>query len=500
MKSINKSDFNNQKLFNALYIIESFLFLLLCFFIVPRSDDLIFGFNEFFQKTDIYSTLHSAVYYGNGRFLGNLFCILFTRIPKIFYFVEFILVQIFCFVCEKVIEVKNTRIFILTLFLLQPIFMVKQIEAWICGFINYFIPILLLLFIFLIIKKSPDGLTLSKRIMRAVGIVVLGISEQLFIEHNAVVNLLIAITLLAVFAYKKKNVLEPVLLVLSNTVGCLLLFGYRLYIDYEQTWIYKYSPNFNRTILSLSGLSEIIKTVAGSLGTFIYFYFACIVIYTILLAVILAADKKDKSIKYKKPISFLLFLYYPAAAMVLVLYVFDSLDKMKFALIILILFVLNFMAFAYSFIKAVLLKLPVQLKWITIICFVYGAAAYVPFILNGGTSAYRGCWFAYILIGLDTLLLVNHIRKEYELKFEKYLVIFSICACIVTASYIPVYAIQRDIYNYIAENYKTEYYLPESQIGLMPADAEWRLAEGNIDHEFIPYKEFKEMQKNNQLK
>lgn len=484
----------NRK-YEYIYIIESLLFLLLCCFFTPRGDDVIFQFNEFFDFTNFNEYVHTVLYYGNGRILGNALCILFTRIPKAFYFIEFIMVHAFCFAAEKLINIKNSKLYFLTLFLLQPILMVKQIEAWLCGFINYFTPIFILVFILLILKKNVNEISKVKRMMDCILIVVLGLAEQLFIEHNAVMNFVIAVTVLVLFIYKKKNVLEPVLLIFSNLLGMIVIFGYRLYINYDETWISMYWPDFGRTLFSLSGISEVIKTVVISSGTFVYFYFSCVIIYTIFISVILTVDKKDKALKHKRLNVFLMLLYYPCTALIMIIYVTDKIEDMRFGFIAAVCFVLNIIGFGYSFIKAVFMKLSVKMKVFTAISLFYAVASYTPFLINGAFAAFRGCFFAYILIGFVTLFIADFARKEYGFAYEKQLMIFSICACIVSIIYTPAFVESRLAYNYKTEHYKSEYILPRCNNVFGDTDVFWEFAEGNIDHEFIPYKEFKKMKK-----
>lgn len=481
---------------NILYIAESIIFLVLCCFFTPKTDDIIFHFNEFFQFVDFKSFAHSVLYYGNGKILGNAFCVLFSKIPQIFYFVEFALVQIFCFSAEKLIEIRNSKSYFLMIFLLQPLFALKQIESWMCGFINYFIPILLLVFILIILKNDEKKQTKTNDLFDCLVIFILGISEQLFIEHNSVINLIIAITVLVVFIRKNRSALKPVILIISNVIGCIILFGYQFYIDNEQTYIYNYLGNdYSRTILTMSDMTEKIKILLTSLGTVVFFYFACIVIYTILIAIIFVMDKKDKSIKFKKINVALMLLYYPIAAIVSVLWITHRISDIRYSIIVVAMFVLNIIGFGYSFIKAVFLKLPLKYRIFTALSLFYGVSSYAPFVINSATAAFRGCWFAYIFIAFAVLIIAEFAKKEYDFNFDKYFLIFSLCACIVTASYIPAYAVQRQIYNYKAENYKTEYYLPAAEKNLVDDDSCWVYAEGNIDHEFIPYKEFKAMQK-----
>lgn len=480
---------------NVLYIVESVIFLVLCCFFTPKIDDIIFHFDEFFRFTNFKELVQQTLYYGNGRLLGNGFGILFSKIPEVFYFVEFVLVQIFCFSAEKLTEIKNSRVYFMTVFLLQPIFFVKQVESWLCGFINYFVPILLLVFILLILKKCGSEQSKAKRLFSCVGIVVLGFAEQLFVQHNAVMNLVIAVTVLVLFIRKKKNVLEPVLLIISNIAGLALLLGYNYYIDFEQTWVYKNDVELGTLIFSLDSISEMVKVLVSNIGIFVYVYFASIVIYTIMMAVILHMDKKDKTIKFKKLNVCLMALYYPASLMVFVLCLLDKLTVMRYAVLIAGLFALNIIGFLYSFIKAVFLKMPVKLRIISALTLFYALASAVPFLVYAILGAYRGIWLTYTLLCLFVLIVADFARNEYGFKFEKQLFIFSVCSCVVTACYIPAYAVQKQIYNYKAENYKTEYYLPASDQVLVDQDLAWRFAEGNIDHEFIPYKEFKEMQK-----
>lgn len=490
-KKLSKSD--------IVYIAESLAFFVLCFFFVPKIDDVIFKYNEFFQFTDFKGFLHSVIYYGNGRFLGNGLGIIFSKIPQVFYFVEFVLVQLFCFAFEKLTQIKNAKVYALTVFLLQPIFFVKQIESWLCGFINYFVPILLLVFILLIIKKDCEKEPSSAaKVFHCIAIVFLGFTEQLYVQHNAVMNLVIAITVLVVFIHKKKNILEPVLLIISNTVGLLLLLGYKYYIDFEQTWVYKYSKfddSPRGLIFSLDSISEMVNAIVQNIGTFIFFFFSCVVLYTILMMIILHMDKKDKSIKFKKLNVFLMILYYPAALLTFVLFVTDNLKNIKFAVVLGVLFAFNIIGFGYSLIKAVFMKLPFKLKIETAMLVFYGLASVVPFIIYSRTGIFRGYFFFYLFICFMILIVADFAKKEYEFNLEKLIFLFSICACIVSVGYIPAFYESRCAYNYKAENYKTEYILPSCNKIFGDEDFYWPFAEGNIDHEFIPYKEFKEMQK-----
>ena len=47
--------------FDIVYIVESLAFLVLCLFFVPKIDDVIFKYNEFFQYNDFKEFLNSVI-------------------------------------------------------------------------------------------------------------------------------------------------------------------------------------------------------------------------------------------------------------------------------------------------------------------------------------------------------------------------------------------------------------------------------------------------------
>lgn len=477
---------------NILYIAESIIFLVLCFFFTPKIDDIIFHYNEFFQFNDLKSFFHCVMYYGNGRILGNALCFFFAKIPKVFYFVEFVLVQLFCFSTEKLVGIKHSKIYFLTIFLFQPIFNFIDVASWLCGFINYFIPILLLVLVLLVLKGYSKEKSKVMQVFSCIAIVVLGVSEQLFMQHNTAVNLLISLMFFAFCIYKKKNLLPSVLLIISNIAGFGILFGYKYYIDIEQTWA---DPNYNSLIFSLDGVSAMIYKLEQHVGTFVFFFFSCVVVYTILVLIIFHMDRKDKSIRFKKLNVFLLLLYYPATVYDLWIFFTNNQKSVKYGILLLCLFALNFIGLSYSFIKAVFLKLPKPLKLKTATILLFGVCSIVPLFLVNNAGVFRGNFFFYICVSICVLFIADFAEKEYGFNFEKLLFAFSICACAVCIAYIPAFYESRCAYNFKEENYKTEYILPSCNKIFGDNDSFWKYAEGNIDHEFIPYKEFKEMQK-----
>ncbi len=494
IKVSSKSKYNNINSFkiqgfNVLYFAESVLFLILSYYFVPKLDDIVFKFNSFFQYDDFSGFWHSALYYGNGRLLGNALCILFSKNPQLFYFIEFLIVQIFCISGEKLVNIKNSKLFFLTAIILMPIQLINQISSWLCGFINYFIPTVILMLILLLIKNKSAESTLLVKILRCLTIFLLGIAEQLFVQHNAVMNLVIAITVLISFIRKKKNILEPLLLTMSNIIGCIVLFSYKLYVNYEQTWVYQYSiktgVNYGSPIFHLDNLGQMVKTTVSNAGVFIYFYFGCMLLYTALFISILFALKNGSKIKYKKLNIVMMSLFYAGTIIVFLLYLNDDNENILYSMIVAAIFVLNFASLIYSYVKAIFIHMPNDKKVITFLLVFYGVASFTPFLINTTTGTFRGCFFAYSSFIFFTAITVDFIREKHQIPYRRTMLIFAVIGCIVCSAYIPAYAVQKEIYNYKAENYQTQYYLPKADRALVDSDSMWGYAQGNVKHEFI---------------
>ncbi len=480
------------------------MFFILTFFFVPKIDDIIFNLNEFFQFKTFKEFLYETIYYGNGRYLGNGLALLFSKIPKVFYIIEFILVQIFCFSAEKLIGIKNSKLFFLTAFLLQPIQFVNQITSWICGFINYFIPIELLIFLILIIKSYKKELSVPVKIGRCFILALLGFCEQLFVQHNAVMNIVIIVTVIFCLKKDKKSIYESVIVLIANIIGAVLLFGYNSYIDMTKMWTYQTGLSSGTTqslkfALYQDSLKSFIKNIVSNTGVFIFCFLGCIFLYSVLIYIVVQVDKEEKLFKHKGIIYFFNSMFYIASAFTVILNFLDKLAETKYVIIVSVIFGLSLVGNMISLIK---LFKHFDKKLIIIVCvmFLYGVAAYSPFIVYNARGAFRGCEFFYIMFTFATLLIFNSAVKKYNLNPEKPCIAVCAFAMAVTIAYTVAYARECKIYDYKIEHYKTNYYLPKGSRILVDQNTTWEYAEGNIEHEFICYKEFKALSESDRNK
>lgn len=148
--------------------------------------------------------INYALCYGNGRFLGNLGAILLAPHSAIAAVFKALTVSLLCILLPKIFNATKKTTYLLSclLILAVPEKMFAQVHAWNCGNVNYILPILLTIFCFLILKSESKGNFIT--ILKCFGIFILGFCSQLFMEHNTLVNFLIAASLFIFLTVKRK--------------------------------------------------------------------------------------------------------------------------------------------------------------------------------------------------------------------------------------------------------------------------------------------------------
>lgn len=172
---------------------------------------------------------------------------LVSKLPEIFYPIEAIIVTAFSICVEKLTDLKNSKLFVMAFIILQPICVYKEIISWMSAFINYLIPIAFFVFTMVIVKNN----LLSKSKLYSILLILFGFCEQLFIEHNTIINILF-ISVILVYGIKKHLgfIKESVILLASNIIGAGVMFLYNFYIDYSKTYTASFAEPYRKTILS----------------------------------------------------------------------------------------------------------------------------------------------------------------------------------------------------------------------------------------------------------
>ena len=149
--------------------------------------------------------INYALCYGNGRFLGNLGAILLAPHTIIAAVFKAFTVSFLCILLPKIFNATKKTTYLLSclLILAVPEKMFAQVHAWNCGNVNYISPILLTILCFLILKAESKGGVVT--ILKCFGVFLLGFCSQLFMEHNTLVNFLIAASLFIFLTIKRKT-------------------------------------------------------------------------------------------------------------------------------------------------------------------------------------------------------------------------------------------------------------------------------------------------------
>lgn len=176
----------------------------------------------------------------NGRYLGNILEIIFTR--QIFIksvIMSFINTGI-VFFSTKIIW-KNARpinfglIWLLIMFLPLPIF--SQTYGWAAGFANYNTAAFFTLFALYIFRdffNSEWDIRSNQPIFKLISIVFLGITSQLFVEHVTIFNFMLAVFLLIKSVINKRGVSRSVSYFIGTLVGAVVMFTNQSYITIIQ--------------------------------------------------------------------------------------------------------------------------------------------------------------------------------------------------------------------------------------------------------------------------
>lgn len=181
------------------------LFIFLIMLCAPyASDDF-----EFYSK-DLQSSqqiFEYALYYGNGRLLGNMGAVFLVSHPVFCALVKSLVISSIIFLLPTVLGIRSVAGYMLSFLLLVCVEpeLFGQVYSWTSGFQNYIPPILLTLLILYIIRFYPKIKSPTLRTAAYILVFVLGIAGQLYVEHVSIINLLLAAHHVWIFRAQKQK-------------------------------------------------------------------------------------------------------------------------------------------------------------------------------------------------------------------------------------------------------------------------------------------------------
>lgn len=469
---------------NGLFIVESILLFILCSFFVPTCDDIIFKLDDFFQFENTQQMFHAVLYYGNGRFAGNFLLLVFSRIPQVFYVLQFIMLVSFSILLEKLLQLKNLREYILCVIVLAPLPLFKECVAWMSAVINYFIPVYLLVLTAFILKACFVKNELPSFI-RGGGVLLLGFIGQLFVEHYAVLNLITAVFAVAFFKMKNKKTAAPLLLLFSELAGAGLLFSYKLYVDESKTWAANHLSVYRRLIFDEGSLGGMIKFAVTNVSYLVFIYAASVAVFTLLFVVCLHCAK-GKKIKAKPLFCALSSFYYPLCAFCVFCQITQNTSN-KVVLASGALVAVSAVGILGLFLQTAWQDLLKKQRRLVLCCVFIAALYFAPFLLVQPCS-YRNCFMTYLILSVTVFYIADIQRRRNGFALDTFNAVLQAVSIVVICIYIGFYHYEKNtIYKYKIENYQTEYLLPRANDRLVYA------AENNWPgkHKFVDYGELK---------
>jgi len=226
----------NNVLLYFIYFV-SFTFILGIMLCCPKiNDDYSFASYGF---TSIKEMIHFSLYYGNGRFLGNLTSLLLIGNMTYFAVEKAIILFLIIAILPKVLDferkVNNKTMMYLASYILvmgMSPFIFQEVITWSTCFQNYVVPVAGTLICLWLIKIELK----KSSVLNSILIFVIGFSSQLYLELNTVVNVALSfvIVFLCFTKYRDKFV-KSLVFFASNVFGAVtMLIIPKLFVDPER--------------------------------------------------------------------------------------------------------------------------------------------------------------------------------------------------------------------------------------------------------------------------
>lgn len=501
--SLSASVIRKNRISFCIWLMEILLLFILSAFFVPTVDDLIFRFS--FEYHSVREFFHYVIYYGNGRLLGNAFVLFFSRHTALFYALQTILFAVFSVVLEKCVALPYSRHYVFLYFIFQPLPVWNSTFSWMSSFINYYFPLILLAVVLLLLKKYFQAQIKHVNLWLP-ALFFAGVAMQLFNELNAAVNILVAFLLCLLFKRRKRKMLAPVLLFVSNLVGFAGTMLFTKCIDFTKTFSYQNAfrqdtfsnQNYRQTIFSVAP-GEYVRMLFYNFKFPFFLFSTFILLYISVLALVLyvACKKKQYSLKLKTGVAASVLTYVPPCLFSMIVihkYPFDLPDQDSKFLAVMILMLLLFCV--SCFILAVLFY-TVILKHIphcslSLISFSVGAVSYLPFLVVYPGS-YRCCICMLFFFLTAYLIALRDVSKMYGFDLFRLSAFCAAAVSVVMVLYTCLYAREKKIYHYRDQYYMSSVVLPENNTVIVMGGGSqepWDEAAG-FTHQFVSFEEFK---------
>lgn len=194
----------NQVLVPAAIFLAVFLLLSFAMWSTPlSSDDCEFAALTFSGIEDF---VNYVLYYGNGRVLGNVFSISLSQFPAVGVFVKAFFTASLVVLVPLALKRNHLTVYLGSFLLLMGIrpSLFGEVYTWTSGFSNYIPPVWTML-VLVCFTQYQHAVPWYGRVLMGLGTCILGFAGQFFVEHSAVLNVFVALTLLVTTWVRSEN-------------------------------------------------------------------------------------------------------------------------------------------------------------------------------------------------------------------------------------------------------------------------------------------------------
>lgn len=293
------------------YVFALFLsFVALGYFCVWTHDDYLTKYSG------LAASLKGALYFGNGRYLGNFIVDLFLshKIPDA-------LMRGLCITGNVVLTAKLASAYhwkgltvSAVLFLGFGNLILREALIWGHGFYNFFPPVTLLLISVRILQNYYINGNLKKVRTSIVFLAVGGVCQQLFSENTTCIALLAAAAIFAFAVYRKKPKLPALVYLIASAVGAFIMFALPeiMHVSYIMR-------DYRGRGIGADTFAEFVDLFCGhlsiSLKTLASMFFAWAFLSYVLIGSIRAVSDKNRTSRRKKTIATIVLAGYPAVSL-----------------------------------------------------------------------------------------------------------------------------------------------------------------------------------------
>lgn len=168
--------------------------------------------------------LSFVLFYGNGRFLGNLTSVLLQLSPVLAALAKASVITGIIFLIPSLLgqrSIPSLALSCLAILGMEPALFAQSI-TWTCGFSNYAPPVFFSLLALYLLQHYPQGTGRAlRKCLFCVGIALCGLACQLFVEHSVIVHLALAFLILGISLVKQRrtHILPAVVFLLAVLAG-----------------------------------------------------------------------------------------------------------------------------------------------------------------------------------------------------------------------------------------------------------------------------------------